>query len=119
MTKRATWFILIIGGVFILSGVAAQKNFSFEKLLGQVGVVVGVAPNPYNTLDAQLNQKQAELDQQQADLAAREAALASTSAPTALAQSSPAIWYLAAGIFFLAFLVILNFYLDWRRSKKA
>ena len=78
--------------------------------------MVGVAPNPENTLNAQLNQEQGQLNQRAAALAAREAAFASS---TAVADPvSPVIWYLTGAIAIVTLLVVLNFYFDWRRSRR-
>jgi len=85
-----------------------------------VGVTLGVAPNPYNTLNDQLAQKQIQLDEQQADLAAREAAFASsTAADIGGTPMAALVGYLAIAVGALALFVGLNFYLDWRRSRGA
>ena len=101
------------------SAVTMANNGTVPPLTGmlaQVGVVVGVAPNPYNTLNDQLDQKQLAIDQEQADLAAREAALASTTQNSS-AMPSAYTWSLGIAVVVLALLVILNFYLDWRRER--
>ena len=116
MRKQTALLLIILLSAFSLFLVVARgRTPSVQGLLAQIGVVVGVAPNPYNTLDAQLNQEQDQLNQQAADLAAREAAFAN-SAKTA-DPVSPAIWYLAGAIAIVALLVLLNFYLDRRRSR--
>ncbi len=89
------------------------------RTLAQIGVTIGVAPNPYNTLNTQLDAKQAQINQEQADLAVREAVFASTTAASGLASETPAIWYLTAAVGVLAFLVGLNYFLDWRRSLRG
>ena len=118
MRKQTALLLIVLAGAlsFIAIGARAPRS-PFQSFLAQVGIVVGVAPNPYNTLNDQLNQKQAQLDQQAADLAAQEAAFASSTAAAAAAPS-PAVGYLAAAIAVVALLVILNFYLDWRRSRR-
>jgi len=117
MTKRTVWFlILFLGTSFSLLVVSSGGVMPGGKLLAQVGLVVGVAPNPYNTLNDQLQQQQAQLNQQAADLAAREAAFAS-STNAAETASSPTTWYLMIAVIVIGFLVCLNFYLDYRRSK--
>ena len=67
--------IILLGAVSLLVVVSNGPAVPFRGLLAQVGVVVGVAPNPYNTLNEQLNQEKSQLDQQSSTLAAREAAL--------------------------------------------
>ena len=118
MKKQTVWFLIIFSGsLFLLFFVAGGRIMPFQNLLAQIGITVGVAPNPYNTLDAQLNQEQDRLNQQASDLAAREAALASSTA--AANSASPAVWHLDVSIAVIALLVSLNFYLDWRRSRRA
>lgn len=110
---------VVIGtGTYFLGG-ARLAAVPFRALMGQIGITVGVAPNPYNTLNDQLNAKQAQIDMENADLAAREAEFASETASSApLAASSPVLWYLVIAIGVLALLVGLNFYLDWRRGER-
>lgn len=118
MSKQtALLLILFVAGSFSLI-VATGPGFEpFPNLLAQVGITVGVPANPYNTLNDELSQEQAQLTQEQQDLAAREAADASSSAA---ATATPlGTWYIALGVAITAALVILNFYLDWRRSRRV
>jgi hypothetical protein len=117
MSKQTAWFLIIFLGASSCLIFASPGVVSPAKLLGQVGVVVGIAPNPYNTLNDQLQQEQTQLNQQAADLAAREAAFASST--SAGAQSTlPDNRYLLAAVIIIGILVCLNFYLDWRRSRR-
>ncbi len=117
MRKRTVLLLIMLAGVAcVFFFVARGRVASLPSLMAQIGITVGVAPNPYNTLNDQLNQEQNQLNQQAADLAAREAALASsTAAADAVSYTD---WYLSAGIAAVAILVSLNFYLDWRRAKR-
>ena len=118
MKIQTAW--LLIALIAALSFVAVGANAPrapFHTLLAQVGIVVGVAPNPYNSLDAQLNQKQDQLNQQAADLAAQQAAFASSTAAANDAMA-PTVWYLSIAIAIIALLLILNFYFDWRRMRR-
>lgn len=77
---------------------------------GAVGMSAGVAPNPDNTVAAQLAQKQAELDAREGALRAGEGgSLTGTRA-------------LAAASFITSVLVLVlvagNYYLDFRRGRK-
>jgi len=109
MRKQTVLLLIILLGAFsAFLFVARGRATSFQGLMAQIGITVGVAPNPYNTLNDQLNQEAS-------DLAAREAALASSTASPASAPRTD--WRLAAAIAFIALLVILNFFLDWRRSR--
>ena len=119
MKKQTAWLLIILAGAFgaFLVAVSFGSPTTFKKMLADVGITVGVAPNPYNTLAAQLDQQQTQLNQQAADLAAREAAFASSTAEAA--PSSPVLWYLMVAIAVLAILVLLNFYFDWRRRRES
>jgi len=117
--RQSALLVLVLAAAIAVFYAAPIAHLpSPRTMLAQIGIAVGVAPNPYNTLDAQLNQKQAQIDAEQADLAAREAALASTTARTAASQLSPIVWYLIAAILVLAALVGFNFYLDFHRRRK-
>lgn len=115
----ASAVIVILAAAYFLGSFRPAALAGFRALLAQVGVAVGIAPNPYNTLDAQLTAKQAQLDEEQADLAAREAAFASTTASTTPMSNPSTVWYLVMALGVLAFLVGLNFYMDWRRSQRS
>jgi ABC-type Fe3+-siderophore transport system permease subunit len=120
MSKQTAWFLIIFLGaagslVFFDGGSGVVPA---PKLLAQVGVAVGIAANPYNTLNTQLQQEQTELDKQAADLAARQAAFASSSG-AATTATSPTVWYLSVAVIILGILVCFNFYLDWRRSRRV
>ncbi|HVM76700.1 MAG TPA: hypothetical protein VMU07_00930 [Candidatus Paceibacterota bacterium] len=84
-----------------------------------VGVTVGVAPNPYNTLNAQLDQRQKVLDAEASNLQAEEAALNSQTSTFGNGSESPMIGFLMIAVGVLAFLVGLNFYFDWHRSTQG
>jgi hypothetical protein len=120
MKAKTLWSIVIVVGA-VVAGVMALNGGTVPGVTGMladVGVVVGVAPNPYNTLNDQLNQRQLAIEQEQADLAAREAAFASSTQDGRAVPPAYA-WYFGMAVVVLALLVILNFYLDWRRETGA
>jgi hypothetical protein len=119
MSKQTLWLLGVFAGIsfmFLFAGTGGSP--SLPSLLAQVGITVGVPSNPYNTLAAQLGQQQNQLNQQAADLAAREAAFTSSTADVANA-SSPEVSYLGYAVIVVSLLVFVNFYLDWRRSRRA
>lgn len=119
MTKRTAWFLIVfLGASLSLLFVGGSAALPPSHLLAQVGVVVGIAPNPYNTLNDQLQQEKTQLSQQTADLAAREAAFESSTASGSVSSSSPMVWYLAIAVAVMAVLVLLNFYFDWRLLRR-
>ena len=88
----------------IFVGVLGQKN-----LLSQKGEVVGafasVAPNPYNTLAKELLNREAELNERERHIVERQEK----------SQQTPTwIVYILGGF---GSLLVLNFYLDWRRDR--
>ena len=115
------WFTSVLLGTFFFGGVVALvvgRPPSISAMLGDVGVAVGVAPNPYNSLNDQLNQKQEAINQAESNLQAQEAAFASSTAPTAAGQNASVVWYVALGLSILCLvLIVVNFYFDWRRSR--
>ena len=104
--------VAVAAAVFSVTGGGTARE-------GTMLAQVGVAPNPYNTLNDQLNAKQAQLDMEAADLAAQRAALASdTASGGAVAGSASPYWYLVAAVGALTLLVILNFSMDLRRAER-
>jgi preprotein translocase subunit SecF len=121
MSKRTAWLlILFLGAASSLFFFGRGRVLPSPNFLAQVGMVVGIAPNPYNTLNDQLQAEKTQLDQQAADLAARQAAFeSSTGVAATVAQTSPVVWYLSMAVALIGILVCLNFYFDWRRSRRA
>ncbi|MGC9599431.1 MAG: hypothetical protein ABSE18_03540 [Minisyncoccia bacterium] len=111
--KKAGLFglIVLMGLVVFVTASHVKLAFFGKTLLAQVGVSVGVLPNPYNTLNDALSQKAAYLN-------AQEAALASTTAAASSPAGDSSLGYLTVAVAVLAVLVALNFYLDWRRFHK-
>ena len=75
-----------------------------------VGASASVAPNTYNTIAKQLDEKQAALAQQEADLSAREKEQVSSKT-----GDLPLYSFLMSLI--LTLLVGVNFYFDWQRRQ--
>jgi hypothetical protein len=88
------------------------KEFARE-LGAAVGASAGVLPNEYNTLAQSLLQKEKEVNQKEAALAEREAAVMSQGNEK---NMNLVFVVLSVGILLL-FLILLNFYFDWRRRK--
>jgi preprotein translocase subunit SecF len=109
---------MLLGAISSLLLFSGGRVAAPSRLLAQIGIAVGIAPNPYNTLNEQLQQQQTELNQQAADLAAREAAFASSTG-AATAAESPVIWYLAIAIAIIGILVFLNFYFEWQYFRRT
>lgn len=88
------------------------KEFARE-LGAAVGASAGVLPNEYNTLAQSLLQKETEVNQKAAALAVREAAVMQQGSEK---DTKLVFVVLSVGVLLLI-LILLNFYLDWRRRK--
>lgn len=103
--------VLVLAGGDILSGVRA------ELLTGNViGVSAGVAPNEFNTLIAQLSEREKELDARAEALSAREQSIVSELDARQKERTKKVYMYLFGFTLLLFFLVSLNYYLDYHRK---
>ncbi len=113
----ALFFILVLFGASLT--LAYQNHPEMGEFLlaqvGSVGINVGVVPNPYNTLAEQLAAKEQALN-------AKEAALNGGSLTLQFLRNEGDLKmfdYTAWGGATLFFLVLLNFYLDYRARKNV
>ena len=74
-----------------------------------VGVSVGVLPNPYNTLAQQLQDKENDLTKREADLSKKE---------EGSNKQDKTLIYALIGGGVLLLLILLNFYFDYRRKRR-
>lgn len=120
LIKRLGIFALVVlaGIIVALSATQLQYAFNGRPLLAQVGVELGVPANPYNTLNDQLDQKKAFLDEREAYLDQKEAMLANGTG-TGSAVTPENVGYLTIGVIAVALMLMVNFYLDWRRERRA
>jgi len=81
-----------------------------------VGVMVGVPPNPYNTIAQQLEAKQNELSEREQKLAELEKSAAP--APGTSSSANDFATYSLGMSILLFLLVATNFYYDWRRARR-
>ena len=123
MPRVAALFVLIVIGGLTVTLISARVPVYFfsETMLGQIGINVGVLPNQYNTLNQALDQKQAYLNEREAYLNSREGAIGSSTpvAQASVAESDPLVWSFIVGMALLTVLVMLNFYFDWKRGRRA
>jgi hypothetical protein len=112
---RRTAIVIALVLFIYATSIASPKVLvqSAASMLGsaEVGVSMGVAPNPYNTAAAELAAKQSELDAREALIRANDGgSLAGTR-------------MLAAGSFIVSILVLMlvamNYYMDWRRDRRV
>ena len=98
---------LVSIGSFPIKRIAFQAT---ENLATIIGVAGSVAPNEFNQLAQQFDKKEKELTSREQGLALREQSLLNT-------KDDHKILYMMIGIGILIFLLLLNFYLDWKREK--
>lgn len=72
-----------------------------------------VPENPMNTLALQLSDKETKLAQKENELNKREAEIESAK----YVLQNKVIWGMIIGIIILFILILINFFLDWRRRK--
>ena len=99
--------------IFVLSGyhVSSIGTKEFARQIGAgVGATAVVPENRYNVLASALSKKENMLNEREAALIARESALPITQKDTILLS------VFLATVPLLFFLVLFNFYLDWRRN---
>ena len=103
--------VLVLAGGDILSGVRSQA------IMGNViGVTAGVAPNEFNTLIAQLSEREKELDARAEALSAREQSIVSELDARQKERTEKVYVYLFGFTLFLFLLVSTNYYLDYHRK---
>ncbi len=111
---------IITACIGIIAGGALY--FSFSDLGGgalrQFGAVIGmyasIEPNEYNLLAQQLDERVKELDEKEAELKEQERQLVEE---IERENDAKAVVYITAIGSLLLVLVLLNFYLDWKRRK--
>ena len=97
-------------------GVSTIGPKEFMRQFGSAAsVTAGVVANPYNTLAQALSKKEIELETREAEIAAKEAAAQNLRNNIGSGSLVPIVALGAALL--LLFLILLNFYLDWKRSR--
>jgi hypothetical protein len=105
-------FTITFGGAFTSSVLSGGTTF-INKIGAQVGISVGVSPNEFTKLAQEVTQKQAEIEAREIAVAEREKALERREETSGIFSLE---LYVTVIAFILLILVLLNFYLDWRRD---
>lgn len=84
-----------------------------------IGMSVSIPENPVNKLARELNEKEAALDEREAQIVQKEKELNKAVVREVNNDFRIYFYSLAGGIILLFGLVLLNFYLDFRRRQKA
>lgn len=107
--------VVVLAGGDIFSGVRMQG-----ALIGSViGVSAAVPPNEFNSLVAQLSEREKDLDARAAALSAREQSLLSDLDARQKDRMRGVYTYLFGFTFFLLLLVLVNYYLDYHRQTRV
>jgi len=104
------YFLLILG----INPVDVGK-FIGAKFGSAVGMSISVPENPFNRLALQLKEKEERLVQKEQELNQKESELDSANN----FSQNKLVFILMVGIIILFVLVLLNYYFDYRRKKKA
>lgn len=109
--------VIICAILFVVLSVYGNLSLGPKEFVRELGVAVGasagVLPNEYNTLAQALLKKEAEVNQKEAALSLREAAVLRQGREK---ETKLIFVVLSVGALLLV-LILLNFYLDWRRKS--
>jgi hypothetical protein len=111
--------LLFVSGV--VTPLTAQLASNTERYLANatVGVSVGVPQNDVNAVTTALTSRQHELDQREQALAEREIAIGITDGSAgAVGSTATSTLILSSLLFVLLVLIILNYILDYLRSRE-
>jgi len=106
--------VLIFDGGFItpVSKTLSENTYTYLAS-GAVGVFVGVEENEINALTAQIAERTEELDAREQALREREIA----SRDFGSTGTDYSVYILSLILFVLTLLILVNYILDWRRSR--
>ena len=113
MKRRVVISFIIF--VLVLSFFVASDtgNRTLRQLGSVIGLYASVEPNEYNTLAQQLEEQKAELDKQKLQIEQEKAQLQQEKED----NNDITIIYVTSIGGLLLVLVLLNYFLDWRRRK--
>ncbi|MCK4539735.1 hypothetical protein KAU09_01110 [Candidatus Parcubacteria bacterium] len=113
---RVYFLAIIIIGFFVVAGLNPIDVGVFlgAKIGSAVGMSTSVAENPFSRLAFQLSEKEDRLNQKEKELNEREKSLDKHNKTE---DQTLLFWLMAGGIMVLFILIILNYYLDWKRKR--
>lgn len=117
-----TFTLAIAVGLLLVALMNASPDIIARRSLEMfsnavVGISLGVAENPYNSLAQQIAEREGELTEREIELIASEQALKEREDRIAW-KATLAVYSIGAS-FILFILVALNFYRDWKRPQLA
>jgi hypothetical protein len=113
---RILFLIIIAAGFLYTAGLnpVDVSVFLGAKLGRAVGMSTSVPENPFNKLTKELREKEEKLDTREAGIKEREEAIAEET----ISRQQNLIMVMAIGLVVLFLLVVLNYYLDFRRRQR-
>lgn len=109
--------VLLCAILFVALSIYGNLSLGPKEFVRELGAAVGasagVLPNEYNTLAQALLKKEAEVNQKETALSLREAAVLGQGSEK---ETKLIFVVLSVGVLLLV-LILLNFYLDWRRKS--
>lgn len=109
-------FVLIFDSGVLAQSTAQLSNGAQTYLSAAVGVGAGVKPTELNTLTAQITTRQTELDAREAAIEQREISVGLNQG--GVTESDYSTYVLSSILFILLVLILLNYTLDYIRSKE-
>ncbi len=103
-------FVLVFDSGLLIKSTASLSDFTQEHLANVVGVTVGVAPTEVNQLTARITELETEV-------AAKERLIAVNLKNNSESGIDKSTFVLSATLFILLVLILLNYVLDYRRSR--
>ncbi|KKU51010.1 MAG: hypothetical protein UX72_C0028G0005 [Parcubacteria group bacterium GW2011_GWA2_47_10] len=91
------------------------EGMMMRELGSGVGVAIGVLPNDVNVLAQELKEKEMSLNELEALLKQKESGISQAT----FEEQNKAFWVIGIIGGALLSLIVLNFYLDWRRRRQS
>lgn len=115
-----TWLLVavmmtLVGARFFLDVSPVEVGYLIGQKASLIGIQVGVLPNDQKTIALRLQQKELALAEKERQLEARQNSAGAS--PELVITQNKVLATLLAAIALLFTLIVLNFYLDWRRRK--
>jgi hypothetical protein len=103
--------LLLVFDSGIISNTTHELSYSAQRSLANVvGVGASVSPNEFNVITAELQKQRAELDQREREIDAR--------AREGSTNDTTSTYILSAILFILLCLILMNYVLDFVRSRR-
>lgn len=108
--------LLIFDGGFIAPVTQTLSENTYDYIASSaVGVFAGVGQNELNALTTEITKRTGELDAREKALQEREIAARSYGTNS----TDYSVYILSSILFILTVLIVLNYFLDWRRTRVA